>query len=68
MFVTLIPAYGRTYKNKSQVMADWNADKDFIVQCMMHPADGKPINKSQVTTEKIQIRYGKNNTKSMNVN
>ena len=25
----LIPAYGRDYKSKSEVVADWNAGKDF---------------------------------------
>lgn len=31
-YLTLTPAYGRDYKSKAAVMADWNAGKDFIVQ------------------------------------
>lgn len=29
--LTLIPAYGRDYKSKAQVLADYNNDKDFMV-------------------------------------
>ena len=31
-YLTLIPAYGRDYNSKAQVMADWKAGKDFLVQ------------------------------------
>ena len=27
----LTPAYGRDYKSKKAVQADWDADKDFII-------------------------------------
>lgn len=39
---TLVPAYGRDYKSKAAVMADWEADKDF----RMEP-QGCYVNKTQ---------------------
>jgi hypothetical protein len=29
--MTLLPAYGRDYKSKAAVLADWNAGKDFRI-------------------------------------
>ena len=29
--ITLLPAYGRKYKNKEAALKDWNAGKDFKV-------------------------------------
>jgi hypothetical protein len=29
--LTLIPAYGRDYKSAKAVLADWNDNKDFII-------------------------------------
>jgi len=28
-YVTVVPAYGRDYKSKAEVMADWHGGKDF---------------------------------------
>ena len=28
---TLVPAYGRDYKSKAAVLADWEAGKDFLM-------------------------------------
>jgi len=55
--MTIIPAYGRDYKNKQEVMADFNANKDFIIQDVTSRWDGKPINKSDLTGS-VTIRYG----------
>ena len=30
--ITLTPAYGRDYSSKANVLADWDANKDFIIQ------------------------------------
>ena len=61
MYVTLTPAYGRDYKSQKEVLADWNADKDFMINCVMHPADGRYINKSSAPKEDTyNIRYAKN--------
>lgn len=31
MFLSVIPAYGRDYKSKKELLADWNAGKDFTM-------------------------------------
>jgi len=60
---TLIPAYGRDYSSKKAVMADYNADKDFILRDIMSFYDGKFINKSQIDNATdytdINFRYDK---------
>jgi hypothetical protein len=57
--LTLIPAYGRDYKSRKEVEADWNADKDFILRACGHPYDNKPANKSDLAAEtgQVMIRY-----------
>ena len=44
---TLSPAYGRDYTSAKAVKADWNANKDFVIQDFFDKYDGKPINKEQ---------------------
>lgn len=59
-YLTLVPAYGRDYKSKREVMEAWDAGKDFIVQDMMSPYDGKPINKADALAagvRNVNIRY-----------
>lgn len=57
-YVTLTPAYGRDYKNKSEVKTAWESDKDFLIQSFGHPYDGKPMNKAQATAGTVyNIRY-----------
>jgi len=48
MHITLTPAYGRDYKAKGEVLADWRANKDFINATYGDPYEGKPINREQV--------------------
>jgi len=58
--MTLVPAYGRDYKSKKDVLADFNAGKDFVIADFSSPYDGKPANKQDLTNEKrIHIRYKK---------
>lgn len=56
--LTLTPAYGRDYKSKDAVLADWYADKDFI-----ESSSGKYINQEDVSRYSpnavIRIRYSK---------
>jgi hypothetical protein len=40
MYLTLVPAYGRDYKSKKEVITDWNAGKDFKVMDISCPFDG----------------------------
>lgn len=61
-FVTLVPAYGRDYKSKKAVMADWDAGKDFVINQFGHPYDGKYINSQDAATTPgvtYNIRYAK---------
>ena len=58
--ITVVPAYGRDYKSKATVLADWNANKDFVIQDISSRWDGKPMNKldaerSGITT--VNVRY-----------
>lgn len=55
--VTLVPAYGRDYKSKKEVIKDWEENKDFIIQTIGHPYDGKVANRSDLAGESVKIRY-----------
>ena len=58
--ITLTPAYGRDYSNKANVLADWDANKDFVIQDMRLSGY---VNKAQVPDlirdgiTAIQLRY-----------
>lgn len=58
-YITLQPAYGRDYKSKKDLLADWDAYKDFQINCFMHPDDGRYINKedAEKTGGVFNIRY-----------
>lgn len=61
--IILTPAYGRDYKSKAAVLADFDANKDFIFNDLGNRYDGKPVNKSQlreVGQKSVQFRYGDN--------
>lgn len=49
-YVTLVPSYGRDYKSKAAVQADWDAGKDFTINQFGHPYDGKQINKQDAAS------------------
>ena len=60
--IGLIPAYGRDYKNKAEVIAAFNENKDFKVCDMSSRYDGAAANKSDLIAggeAKIKIRYKK---------
>lgn len=60
--LTLLPAYGRDYRNKASVQADLDSNKDFILSDMRSPWDGKPINRPQLVAEgvtTVRVRYAK---------
>jgi hypothetical protein len=57
MIPTLLPAYGRDYKRKTDIALDLNADKDFLISGI------RPVlvNKEQLISEGIKsvvVRYG----------
>jgi hypothetical protein len=59
---TVTPAYGRDYRSKAQAIAAWEAGEDFILQDMMSPWDGKPIDiesAREAGYHTINIRYRK---------
>jgi len=60
--LTLVPANGRDYKSQKAVQADFNAEKDFIIQDISSRWDGKPANKSSLKSSGVtcvHIRYSR---------
>ena len=54
---SLLPAYGRDYKNKSEVQRAFDADQDFV-----ESVSGRYINKSQIKElgiKHVNVRYAK---------
>ena len=59
--ITLTPAYGRDYMNKAAALEDFNGDKDFILNDLGHPGDGRYVNKPQLLEDgeaEVKIRFG----------
>ena len=60
--ITISPAYGRDYTSKAKALADWDANKDFIIQDIRLSGY---VSKSQVPDlirdgiSKIMLRYNK---------
>ena len=60
--MTLTPAYNRDYKNKKDVITDFNNNKDFIVNDIFSPYNGKACNKldlENVNYKSVKLRYYK---------
>jgi hypothetical protein len=56
-YLTVIPAYGRDYKNQAAVKAAWKEGKDFIG---MSPLRSGAVNKDDAPTDTvIMARYAK---------
>jgi len=57
--LTVVPAYGRDYKNQKAVLLDWNSGKDFVIQDIVFGYDGAMINKQDAERLGIvvHIRY-----------
>lgn len=58
--MNLVPAYGRDYKNKTDLLADFDANKDFIFADISSRWNDKPVNKRQLVEEGVKsctIRY-----------
>ena len=51
--LTIIPAYGRDYKSKKEVIAAWNKNNDFIINDFFSPWDTKPVNKEDLNNIKL---------------
>ena len=60
--MTLTPAYNRDYKNKKDVLIDFNNNKDFIINDIFSPYNGKACNNidlENVNYKSVKIRYNK---------
>jgi len=44
--MTVIPAYGRDYKNTAEVTLAWNLGKDFMIQDCSSKDNGRYINRT----------------------
>lgn len=56
MIPTLLPAYGRDYKKKADILADLNADKDFVFSSIQSAL----VNRPQLVAEgcrSVVVRY-----------
>lgn len=57
-YLQVEPAYGREYSSEDEVLAAWNADKDFRINDVTSRWDGKVINRPQHPAgTTIQVRY-----------
>jgi hypothetical protein len=60
--MTLTPAYGRDYKSKAEVEADWNGGKDFQI-ASVGPWMGSYVTKRELVEvggeKEVNIRYAK---------
>ena len=60
-YLGVVPRHGQDYKSRTEVLAAWNANEDFMVADALSQWDGKPVSKS--TAERhacgvtIQVRY-----------
>lgn len=60
--VTLTPAYGRDYKSKAAMLADWDAGKDFVMHSVFdhtYCSVRDLASMAENGIESIQFRYGK---------
>ncbi len=57
MSIQLAPAYGRDYTSAQAAVADFDADKDFVITDISNKWNGKMVNKSQLAGYTVKIRY-----------
>jgi hypothetical protein len=60
--MTVVPAYGRDYSSKKEVLSDWENNKDFQICDIMSQHDGSYINKQDAENygvKQISVRYNK---------
>lgn len=52
------PAYGRDYKSAKAVKADFDANKDFVINDMFSKDDGRYVNKQDLKDgETVTVRF-----------
>jgi len=57
MIPTILPAYGRDYKSKAAILADLNADKDFMISSLNLSLINRP-QLIEMGVSFIVVRYG----------
>ena len=61
--MVLLPAYGRDYKSKKAVEADWYGGKDFAIASPLHES-GRYVTNDELVTEgvvrTVNIRFDSN--------
>jgi hypothetical protein len=60
--ITIGPAYGRDYTSKAKALADWDANKDFVIHDLFHNGYVSKSQKDQLIQDgitKIMLRYNK---------
>lgn len=58
--ITLTPAFGRDYKSKAAVLADFNENKLFRIADLHHPHSGRTASRSDLLASgvhTVNIRY-----------
>ena len=53
----VVPAYGRDYKSRADVLGAWNAGRDFQIADLHHPWDGSYVNKADYQAGQLKVRY-----------
>lgn len=59
-WLTVVPAYGRDYKSAKAVKADWDAGKDFQIQDMSSPDNGRYVSNRDLegtNIDTVKVRY-----------
>lgn len=62
---SVVPAYGRDYKNADDAVADFKAGKDFILMDITSPWDGKPANWQDLRNYYSQVNIRFNNQRDV---
>lgn len=55
----VVPAYGRDYKSRKEILADWNAGKDFQSSSMFAPGYVNKPQAIELGVTGLIVRYGK---------
>lgn len=57
-WMTLVPAYGRDYKTREEVLAAWESDKDFIIRDVSWADNGRYVNRTDAENPDVKDRNG----------
>lgn len=64
--MSLLPAYGRDYKSQKAVLEDFRNGKDFVVNCITSPYNGKYCSKRDFNCgDRLYFRYNRQSSVMM---